>query len=80
MKRKIDPFDYAAEILSALKTGVLLTTKNGDKLDSMAISWGMLGIEWNKPIFTVFVRENRFTKEQLERERRVHREYPHRGF
>lgn len=67
MKRKIDPFDYAAEILSALKTGVLLTTKNGDKQDSMAISWGMLGIEWNKPIFTVFVRENRFTKEQLDR-------------
>lgn len=37
MKRKIDPFDYAAEILSALKTGVLLTTKNGDKLDSLSL-------------------------------------------
>lgn len=32
----------------------------------MTISWGMLGIEWAKPIFTIFVRENRFTKEQLE--------------
>ena len=28
---------------------------------------GTLGIEWGKPIFTVFVRENRFTKHQLEK-------------
>lgn len=35
-------------------------------MNSMTISWGMLGIEWAKPIFTIFVRENRFTKEQLE--------------
>ena len=32
----------------------------------MTISWGTLGIEWNKPIFTVFVRESRFTKQLLE--------------
>ncbi|QLY77807.1 hypothetical protein [Clostridium intestinale] len=33
----------------------------------MVISWGTLGIEWAKPIFTVFVRENRFTKHQLDK-------------
>ncbi len=33
----------------------------------MTISWGTLGIEWSRPIFTVFVRENRFTKFQLEK-------------
>lgn len=65
MKKAIKVFDYATEILKATKTGVLLTTKADDKVNSMTISWGTLGIEWAKPIFTVFVRENRFTKAQL---------------
>ena len=67
MKKEIQVFDYASEIMKAVKTGVLLTTKSDNKVNSMTISWGTLGIEWGKPIFTVFVRENRFTKEQLEK-------------
>lgn len=66
MKKEITVFDYAGEIMTALKTGVLLTTKAGEKVNTMTISWGTLGIEWAKPIFTVFVRENRFTKMLLE--------------
>lgn len=67
MKKEIEVFDYTKEILDALKKGVLLTTKADGRVNAMAISWGTLGIEWNKPIFTVFVRENRFTKQQLEK-------------
>ena len=67
MKKGIQVFDYASEIMKAVKTGVLLTTNSDDKVNSMTISWGTLGIEWGKPIFTVFVRENRFTKEQLDK-------------
>lgn len=67
MKKEIQVFDYASEIMNAVKTGVLLTTKADDKVNSMTISWGTLGIEWGKTIFTVFVRENRFTKQQLEK-------------
>lgn len=66
MKKEIKVWDYANEIMKALEKGVLLTTKNGDKVNSMTIAWGMLGIEWGKPLFTAFVRENRFTKFQLE--------------
>lgn len=62
MKKEIEVFDYTNEIMKALKTGVLLTTKADDKVNSMTISWGTLGIEWSRPIFTVFVRENRFYK------------------
>lgn len=65
--KKIDVFDYANEILKGVKSGALVTTKAGDKVNTMAISWGTLGIEWNKPIFITFVRENRFTKFQLEK-------------
>jgi flavin reductase (DIM6/NTAB) family NADH-FMN oxidoreductase RutF len=67
VKKDIEIFDYTKEIMKALKTGVLLTTKADGKVNSMTISWGMLGIEWAKPIFTVFVRENRFTRQQLEK-------------
>lgn len=67
MMKEIEVFDYATEIMRALKTGILLTTKADGKVNSMTISWGLLGIEWGKPIFTTFVRENRFTKGQLEK-------------
>lgn len=67
MKQEINIFDYTKEILEGVKKGVLLTTKADDKVNTMTISWGMLGIEWSTPIFTVFVRENRFTHQQLEK-------------
>lgn len=67
MKKEIQVLDYASEIMKALQSGVLLTTKADDKVNSMTISWGTLGIEWGTPIFTVFVRENRFTKQQLDK-------------
>lgn len=66
MKKKIDVMEYATEIMKALSRGVLLTTKAGDKVNSMTISWGMLGIEWGKPLFVTVVRESRFTKEMLD--------------
>lgn len=66
MKKEIQIFDYACDIMKALKAGVLLTAAAGGRVNPMTISWGTLGIEWGKPIFTVFVRENRFTRSLLE--------------
>ena len=66
MKKYIDVFDYAKEILQALPKGVLFTTKAHGKVNTMTIGWGTLGIEWRKPIFIAFVRENRFTRFQLD--------------
>lgn len=67
MKKEINVFDYAKEIMKATEKGVLVTTKVDDKVNSMTISWGTLGIQWGKTIFTIFVRENRFTRQQLEK-------------
>ncbi len=67
MKKEINVFEYAKEIMTALKSGVLLTTMAQGKVNTMTISWGTLGIEWGKTIFTTFVREHRFTKEQLDK-------------
>lgn len=66
MKDNIEVFDYANHIMRELKTGILLTTQAHDRVNSMTISWGTLGIEWGKPMFTVFVREHRFTKQLLD--------------
>jgi flavin reductase (DIM6/NTAB) family NADH-FMN oxidoreductase RutF len=67
MKEKIEVMDYAPTILKALPKGILLTTKKGDKINSMIIGWGGLGFEWQKPVFTVYVRESRFTLEMLDK-------------
>lgn len=66
MKKPIHPFDYANQILSAVKSGVLLTTKAGEALNTMSISWGTMGIQWGLPIFTVFVRGCRHTSTMLD--------------
>ena len=65
MKEKINVFEKAPEILTNLPKGVLLTTKAGDRVNTMTIGWGTLGVEWSKTIFTIYIRQNRFTHEHL---------------
>lgn len=65
-KEKNNPFNFAQAITSALPGGILLNT-NGDKFNTMVIGWGGLGTCWGKPVFTVYVRENRYTKAQLDK-------------
>lgn len=67
MKRQIQVWDYAGQILEATGKGVLLTTAAQGKVNTMTIGWGTLGIEWGKPIFIAFVRESRYTKELLDK-------------
>ena len=66
MKQKIDLWEYAGKILEQTGKGVLLTTKAQGKVNTMTIGWGTLGIEWGKPICTVFVRQSRHTKSMLD--------------
>ena len=66
MKRDIKVWDYAGRINEETGKGVLLTTKSGDKVNSMTIGWGFLGIQWGKPIFVALVRESRYTKRLLD--------------
>ena len=65
MKKPISLKDYAGHIFEALHRGVLLNT-NGDKFNAMVIGWGALGRTWNVDTFTVYVREGRYTKGQLD--------------
>lgn len=65
-KKKINAADYAGDIIKALPRGILLTTKAGDKVNSMVIGWGTIGVNWGKPVFIAYVRESRYTHELLD--------------
>ena len=68
MKRKyIDVHEYAGVITKALERGVFLTTKAGEKVNSMVIGWGHVGRIWELPVFVAYVRTCRFTRELLDR-------------
>ena len=69
MKREVNAFDYAGQICKALPQGVLLTTKDGEKVNSMTIGWGHIGVEWRRPVFVVYVRSSRYTRELLDKNR-----------
>ena len=66
-REKFDVFDRAGEIVRGVRGCVFLTTKAGDKINTMAIEWGTLGNLWGRPVFIAFVRDSRFTREMLDR-------------
>lgn len=45
------------------KQWMLITAKNGDKVNAMTASWGGMGIMWNKKVVYVFIRPQRYTRE-----------------
>lgn len=55
------------KIMDRLKDGVFLTVSADEKVNTMTISWGMIGIIWNRPIFQVLVRESRYTHSLIEK-------------
>lgn len=66
MKQFVNPFDYADHICNALKKGVLITTASGERVNTMTIGWGHLGVDWSRPVFIAYVRESRYTRTLLD--------------
>lgn len=79
MKKNINVLDYAEPILKSVRKGVLLTTVADGRVNTMAISWGMLGIEWGRLLFSTFVRTGRFTRELLDKNGEFTMNIPMRG-
>ncbi len=65
MKRSPIPFEhFCADIFAALNNRWMLLTAGGKDAGTyniMTISWGAVGVLWNKPIAVVFVRPSRHT-------------------
>ena len=58
--------EYADKMLEQLSKGVFITTKKGDKVNTMTIAWGSISFVWGKPIFMAFVRYTRDTYQMVE--------------
>ncbi len=63
---KIKFSDHQNEVMEGIKVGAFLTVKNEDKLNTMTIGWGNVGVVWGLPIFTVLVRHSRYTHKLIE--------------
>ena len=66
MNQQVNVFDYAGHICESMKKGILLTTKSGEKVNTMTIGWGSVGIEWGRAIFVAYVRVGRHTRQMLD--------------
>ena len=65
--KQIRPEDLTDNVFKLIgKDWMLITAGNINKFNTMTASWGMLGVLWHKPVFTVFVRHNRYTYEFIE--------------
>ncbi|OBR94834.1 MULTISPECIES: flavin reductase family protein [Clostridium] len=63
----MDFTNNSAEVIKQLgKEGAFLTSKYNGKVNTMTIGWGSIGFVWRKPVFTVLVRQSRYTKEFIE--------------
>lgn len=49
------------------KQGAFLTVKNSGVVNTMTIGWGSTGFVWRKPVFTVLVRESRYTYDLIDK-------------
>jgi flavin reductase (DIM6/NTAB) family NADH-FMN oxidoreductase RutF len=58
--------EYSKELMEQIPKGAFLTVKDGNKVNTMTIGWGSLGVMWMKPVFTVMVRFSRYTYEMLQ--------------
>jgi flavin reductase (DIM6/NTAB) family NADH-FMN oxidoreductase RutF len=50
------------------KEWLLVTAGNAKQCNTMTASWGGLGVLWNKPVATIYIRPSRYTLEFLDRE------------
>ena len=63
---KFNNMGYLKEFSTSALPGILTAgDKNG--YNSMLIEWGSLGVAWRRPIFTVYVKPERYTHDFLEK-------------
>lgn len=65
--KEISPLEIQENTLKLIgKDWGLLTSGTAEQFNSMTVSWGSMGIMWNKPVAFTFVRPQRYTIEFTE--------------
>ena len=64
MFRSVKPAELSVNPFSAIGSDwMLITARKEDKVNTMTASWGGLGIMWNDPVATCYIRPQRYTRE-----------------
>lgn len=63
---KLSPDSLALQPIKAFDKDWMALSAGHKEMNSMTISWGEIGVLWNKPVVTVFVREERYTKRLID--------------
>lgn len=67
MFTEISPYEMKENPFDLLDNDwALLTAGNEKRCNTMTVSWGQMGIMWNKPVANVYVRPQRYTREFME--------------
>ncbi len=60
--KRINPCDIEENLIKMVsKNWMLITAKNGDKINTMTASWGGFGEMWAKDVSAIVVRPSRYT-------------------
>ena len=61
----VKPEDIENGAYSFVGQKIIITCKNGDKVNAVSAKWGGVGYVWDKRVTVIFVRPNRYTRECL---------------
>lgn len=64
LRKEVKEFN---EIFDLFNKNNAILTAGGKEFNSMTVSWGQIGVLWNKNIATVYVRPQRYTYEFIEK-------------
>lgn len=78
--KEIDYYQCYEKIVEQLKQGAFLNVKNKNGIvNTMTIAWGAMGYMWRKPVFTVMVRQSRYTHNLIENAESFTVSFPRQG-
>ena len=68
MWKKVDPKQLEQNVFSMIgDQWMLVTAGTAEQCNTMTASWGGLGVLWNKPVATAYIRPQRYTKQFMDK-------------
>ena len=64
--REITPAELGGDVFSMFRQGMLLTVQAGERINTMTVGWGTLGVMWGKDVLISAVRPERYTYGMME--------------
>ncbi len=69
--KEISPYELENSLKLIGKDWMLITARDGERVNAMTASWGCMGVLWNKPVAVGFIRPQRYTFGLAEAQERV---------